>query len=116
MMLEHLLLGDLLELLLDAPGRQRDQWLLATLDMLLMTSRPRLASAVYLPATTSDPTTSDPTCGVQNRFGSELPVAFEKLQRLRDRIVHRAPHDVIANDLTADLLAYLECGARAGLN
>ena len=102
MVLEHLLLGDLRELLNEVPGHQRDRWLLATLDMLMM-SRPRFAPAVYLPVISDDARLNS-----KPRFATELPVAFEKLQRLRDRIVHRAPYDVIANELNADLCEYFD--------
>lgn len=93
---EHLLLGDLRELLDDNPGRERDRWLLATLDMLLV-FRPR-TSRVYLPIL---PRESD--------LGpAEIPVSFEKLQRLRDRIAHRAPYEALAQELSVDLRGYFE--------
>jgi hypothetical protein len=104
LMLERLLLGDLLEILLDAPGRQRDRWLLATLDMLLTTVRPRLVPAVYLPSLTAESLPNP-----QRRFGSDLPVSSEKLQRLRDRIVHRASYEILANDLKAELREVFNC-------
>lgn len=105
---EHLLLGDLRELLNDHPGRERDRWLLATLDMLLV-SRPR-TSLVYLPVLPREPEVGSRTTG-----SVELPVPFEKLQRLRDRIAHRAPYEVLAQELTVDLREYFE-GSRSKLD
>jgi hypothetical protein len=98
---EHLLLGDLRELLNDCPGRERDRWLMATLDMLLV-SRPRAAAMVYLPVL---PRESD--MGGRSAL-SELPLPFEKLQRLRDRIAHRAPYEPLAQELIVDLRVYFE--------
>jgi hypothetical protein len=97
---EHLLLGDLRELLNDEPGHERDRWLLATLDMLLV-CRPRSGAQVYLPAIPRD-TSSRPVAN------ADLPVPFEKLQRLRDRIAHRAPYEPLAQELIVDLRIYFE--------
>jgi hypothetical protein len=98
---EHLVLGDLRELLNDDPSRERDRWLLATLDMLLV-SRPR-RSLVYLPVIPRD---ADWVAGATNP--SELPLPFERLQRLRDRIAHRAPYEALAQELIVDLRIYFE--------
>lgn len=98
---EHLLLGDLRELLNDSPGRERDRWLLATLDMLLV-SRPRAAAMVYLPVL---PREGDLGSRVPL---ADLPLPFEKLQRLRDRIAHRAPYEPLAQELIVDLRVYFE--------
>ena len=98
---EHLLLGDLRELLNDSPGRERDRWLLATLDMLLV-SRPRTAAMVYLPVIPREPEFRGRT-----PMG-DLPLPFEKLQRLRDRIAHRAPCEPLAQELIVDLRVYFE--------
>lgn len=102
---EHLLLGDLRELLNDSPGRERDRWLLATLDMLLV-SRPR-ATLIYLPVIPPEAT------GIP-AVPTDLPVPFEKLQRLRDRIAHRAPYEPLAQELIVDLRVYFE-GSRSNL-
>lgn len=96
---EHLLLGDLRQLLNDGPGYERDRWLLATLDMLLV-YRPK-ASQIYLPAVPRESSLS------RNGLG-EMPVPFEKLQRLRDRIAHRAPYELLAQELSVDLRFYFE--------
>lgn len=101
---EHLLLGDLRELLNDDPSRERDRWLLATLDMLLM-FRPRTAQ-VFLPAIPRD--------SGYGRSEGDLPIPFEKLQRLRDRIAHRAPYEALAQELTVDLRNHFE-GSRSKL-
>ncbi|MBS0202985.1 MAG: hypothetical protein JSS49_08825 [Planctomycetes bacterium] len=98
---EHLLLGDLRELLNDYPSRDRDRWLLATLDMLLV-FRPR-ASQVYLPALPRDPHFL-----IEAPSAKDLPVRFELLQRLRDRIAHRAPYETLAQELIVDLRFYFD--------
>jgi hypothetical protein len=98
---EQLLLGDLRELLGDAAGRQRDRWLLATLDMLLVL-RPRPES-LYLQVL---PRTHD--LASNGSTLPELPVPFERLQRLRDKIAHHAPYEPLAQELIADLRAYFE--------
>lgn len=93
---EHLLLGDLRELLDEHPGRERDRWLLATLDMLLV-FRPR-ASQIYLPVIPRE----------SNLGVSDIPISFEKLQRLRDRVAHRAPYEALGQELAVDLREYFE--------
>lgn len=93
---ELLLIGDLRELLQDPPGRQRDRWLLATLDMLLI-SRPRTPQ-LYLPVLPREASLGERSSG-----GHELPLPFEKLQRLRDRIAHRASYEALAEELLLDL-------------
>ncbi len=103
---EQLLLGDLRELLNDAAGRERDRWLLATLDMLLV-SRPRPGSLMYLPVL---PREQDLTANGSTQF--ELPVPFDKLQRLRDRIAHHAPYESLAEELSLDLRVHFENARR----
>ncbi|MEK6257332.1 MAG: hypothetical protein AABP62_01820 [Planctomycetota bacterium] len=101
--LDYLLLGDLRLLLVEPACVQRDRWLVATLDMLLM-SRPRSGPAIYLPAITDEPGR-----GLSNsRFAVSGPVPFDKLQRLRDRIVHRAPSEVLIQELKDDLCEWAE--------
>ena len=103
---EHLILGDLRQLLDESPSRERDRWLLATLDMLLV-SRPRAMSQIYLPAI---PRETD--FGNRNGFCAEPQVPFDKLQRLRDRIAHRAPYEPLAHELRSELRDYMERGLR----
>ena len=101
--LDYLLLGDL-RLLLEEPACvQRDRWLVATLDMLLM-SRPRSVPAIYLPTLADEPGRGF----TANRFAVGGPVPFDKLQRLRDRIVHRAPSGVLIQELKDDLCEWAE--------
>ncbi len=101
--LDYLLLGDL-RLLLEEPACvQRDRWLVATLDMLLM-SRPRSGPAIYLPTLADEPGRGLPT----SRFAMSGLVPFDKLQRLRDRIVHRAPNEVLVQELKDDLREWAE--------
>jgi len=94
---EHLLLGDLRELLTHEPARERDRWLLATLDMLLV-FRPRASSMVYLPVLPRE----------QDFTAARMPgaISTERLQRLRDRIAHRAPFDAEAQALRLELNHY----------
>lgn len=99
---EHLLLGDLRELLSDAVCRDRDRWLLATLDMLLV-SRPRSGPQVYLPVL---PREQD--LGVAPLPRLPLAISSERLQRLRDRIAHRAPFEAEAKALMTELNRYFQ--------
>lgn len=98
---EILIIGDLRELLVDRPSRERDRWLLAILDMLLV-SRPRLASSVYLPAIPRMDFV------VEKEFDEEPQLPYEKLQRLRDRVAHRAPYSHLANELNEELQSFVE--------
>ena len=101
--LDYLLLGDLRLLLDEQACVQRDRWLVATLDMLLM-SRPRSGPAIYLPAITDEAGRGLSS----NRFVVSGSVPFDKLQRLRDRIVHRAPSEVLVQELKDDLCQWAE--------
>ena len=101
--LDYLLLGDLRLLLEEPVCVQRDRWLLATLDMLLM-SRPRSVPEIYLPTMADEPGRNT----AANRFAVGGPVPFDKLQRLRDRIVHRAPSGVLIQELKDDLCEWAE--------
>jgi hypothetical protein len=101
--LDYLLLGDLRLLLEEPASVHRDRWLVATLDMLLM-SRPRSGLAIYR-STLSD----EPGRGPSSRqfvFGGLVP--YDKLQRLRDRIVHRAPNESSIQELKDDLCEWAE--------
>lgn len=100
--LDYLLLGDLRLLLEESACTQRDRWLVATLDMLLM-SRPRSVPAIYLPATADEPGR-----GSTGRFAVGGIVPFDRLQRLRDRIVHRAPSELLIQELKSDLCEWSE--------
>ena len=101
--LDYLLLGDLRLLLEESACVQRDRWLVATLDMLLM-SRPRSGRTVYLPTITGEPGRGL----TASRIAAGGPVPFDKLQRLRDRIVHRAPSEVLVQELKDDLREWAE--------
>ena len=108
--LSYLLLGDLRSLLEEPAGTQRDRWLVATLDMLFM-SRPRSGPAIYLPTLAEGPGRSRTT----GRFSASDLVPFDKLQRLRDRIVHRAPSGVLVQELKDDLGEWAETMKRLAL-
>ncbi len=94
---EYLLLGDLRLLLEEPIGPETNRWLLATLDMILA-SRPRpshtTVASVLLRSPWEDET---------ERFSQERSSLYEKLQRLRDRIAHRAPYALLANEIRCDL-------------
>jgi hypothetical protein len=105
--LQQLLLGDLRELFNEDPSRQRDRWILATLDMLLV-SRPRPNSQVYLPTIPRD---NDFCLGASGHDASLIP--FEKLQRLRDRIAHRAPYEALAQELGVELRQCLQSATQS---
>lgn len=96
--LGYLLLGDLRLLLEERPGPERDRWLVATLDMLLM-SRPRSTAAIDPPAWIEARQRPESA----GRFAASGPVPFDTLQRLRDRIVHRAPCDLLVQELQTEL-------------
>ncbi len=96
--LDYLLLGDLRLLLEERACPQRDRWLVATLDMLLM-SRPRSGPSIYLPTLTEESGRGS----AASRFTMDGPVPFDTLQRLRDRIVHRAPSEALVRELQAEL-------------
>ena len=101
--LDYLLLGDLRLLLEEPVCAERDRWLVATLDMLLM-SRPRSVPVIYLPTMADEPGRGF----AASRFAVGGPVPFDKLQRLRDRIVHRAPSEVLIQELKDDLCEWAE--------
>lgn len=101
--LNYLLLGDLRLLLEEPASVPRDRWLVATLDMLLM-SRPRSTPTIYLPTLAEEPGRNF----TANRFVVDGPVPYDKLQRLRDRIVHRAPSEVLVLELKDDLREWAE--------
>lgn len=101
--LGYLLLGDLRSLLEEPPGAHRDRWLVATLDMLLM-SRPRSAPTIDPPRSAEEQGRGCAT----GRFSAGDLVPFDKLQRLRDRIVHRAPSGVLVQELKDDLCHWTE--------
>ncbi len=91
---EHLLLGDLRQILEDPPGPETSLWLLAVLDMILA-NRPPIPSAATLPASMRS-----------DRYpprSSETVSVIDKLRRLRDRVAHRSGHAALANEIRADL-------------
>ena len=94
---EYLLLGDLRLLLEEPIGPETNRWLLATLDMVLA-SRPRPAHAAIPPILMRSPWEDE-----SERLWQERSTLVEKLQRLRDRIAHRAPYALLANEIRCDL-------------
>lgn len=94
---EYLLLGDLRLLLEEQVGPETNRWLLATLDMILA-SRPRAAQAVATPVLVRHLWEDE-----AERNWPERANVYEKLQRLRDRIAHRAPYALLANEIRCDL-------------
>lgn len=94
---EYLLLGDLRLLLEEPIGPETNRWLLATLDMILA-SRPRPSHTTIASALMRSPWEDE-----SERFSQERSTLYEKLQRLRDRIAHRAPYALLANEIRCDL-------------
>lgn len=94
---EYLLLGDLRLLLEESIAPETNRWLLATLDMVLASRpRPSQTNVAALPI-------RSPWDDESERFGQERSTLYEKLQRLRDRIAHRAPYALLANEIRCDL-------------
>lgn len=94
---EYLLLGDLRLLLEEPIGPDTNRWLLATLDMILA-SRPRPSQSTIAPLLMRSPWEDE-----SERLWQERSTLYEKLQRLRDRIAHRAPYALLANEIRCDL-------------
>jgi len=94
---EYLLAGDLRQLLEEPIGPETNRWLLATLDMILA-NRPR-PSKLAIPAVVLHCPWEDDG----ERIWPERGTVYEKLQRLRDRIAHRAPYALLANEIRCDL-------------
>ena len=94
--LEYLLLGDLRQTLDEPASPQTSRWLLAILDMILV-SRPRVRPAVYLPAQPPEDPFRQRSCPLES--GSLI----EKLRRLRDRVAHRSGHTALANEIREEL-------------
>lgn len=95
--LDYLLLGDLRLWLEEPESATRNRWLLALLDMLLL-SRPRVSLGIE-----SMRTRDSHGSGGKVRLPAGHQVPFENLQRLRDRIAHHAPCDVLIRDLLFEL-------------
>lgn len=94
--LEYLLLGDLRQILDEPPSPQNSLWLIAILDMILV-SRPRSRPEIYLPVQTP----VDPFA--QRARLLETGSLVEKLRRLRDRVAHRSGHAALANEIREEL-------------
>jgi hypothetical protein len=92
--LEYLLLGDLREILDEPCSPQTSLWLLAILDMILV-SRPR-SRTIGLPIVPDDPFR-------QRSRSLESGTLIEKLRRLRDRVAHRSGHAALASEIRQEL-------------
>ncbi len=96
----YLLLGELRMLLEDpAPDDVTRLWLLAVLDRLLA-SLPRQSVRVDS-AMRGDHRELLPTVRVPSS-------AMQKLQRLRDRVAHRSPFQILANEIRSDLKQWFD--------
>lgn len=93
--LEYLLLGDLRQTLEEPPSQQTSLWLLAILDMILV-SRPRVRSTMILTAERQD------DYRLRSR-SLESGSLIEKLRKLRDRVAHRSGHSALANEIREEL-------------
>ena len=92
--LEHLLLGDLRQILEEPAGPHTSSWLIAILDMLLV-CRVEVCPANETLATV-------PVDRYQPR-NLESGSLMEKLRRLRDRVAHRSVHTALANEIREEL-------------
>lgn len=102
--LEYLLIGDLRQLLEEPPTDERNRWLIATLDMLLA-NQPGPGQSGYMAGLHR-------LCGWDDhsdRLWQERTVLYLQLQRLRDRLAHRAPCALIANEIRCDLGELVTC-------
>lgn len=89
----YLLMGDLRLLLDDPSDLQTSRWLLAVLDRLLAIRVPLEAILAMRHS-----------LGTDWRDINALDAPFyAKLQRLRDRVAHRKPYVVLANDVRCEL-------------
>ena len=93
--LEYLLLGDMRQTLEEPPSQQTYLWLLAILDMILV-SRPRVRSTMILTAERQD------DYRLRSR-SLESGSLIEKLRKLRDRVAHRSGHSALANEIREEL-------------
>jgi hypothetical protein len=91
---EFLLLGDLAETLEHLDASQADPWLLAILDKLLA-GRGYDDASRLAPAHGWSASAEGSRC---ERFGLTV-----KLRRLRDRVAHRVPYALLANEIRCDL-------------
>jgi len=99
---EYLLLGDLRQLLEETPRAETERWLLAVLDLLLV-AHPRIVHSAT--AGTSDRTATWPPSEMNWPLN---PLFFAKLQRLRDRLAHRAPYSLLSDEIRCDLAELFE--------
>jgi hypothetical protein len=95
--LEHLLLGDLRQVLEEGASPETSRWLVMLLDRILV-GRPRSVPPFF-------PSNGRPLAWEPGHdFGtSRRGLLFAKLQRLRDRVAHRAPYSLLANEIRCDL-------------
>ena len=98
---QYLLLGELrllLEEAADADDSQR--WLLAVLDRLLASYPREDAPPPHFSAVSLSSPLSSNVNGLKRWK--------QKLQRLRDRVAHRAPFQILANEIRCDLRALVD--------
>ena len=95
---EYLLLGDLRQVLEEPAGLQTSRWLIAILDMILV-SRPHPRQSIYLPVNAPD----------TSRFKGDVATValMEKLRRLRDRVAHKTGHASLASEVREELREYM---------
>src|SRR5690606_6244973 len=103
MELEYLLLGDLRDLLEDPPNETTRRWMLVVLDALLETL-PRGIQLKDEDGYLSEVVKAFPNWSDQvDALRREHDILFGKLRRLRERIVHRAHFEDIAEETREDL-------------
>jgi hypothetical protein len=94
----YLLLGDLRQLLEEPADPVTPRWLVAVLDCLLA-NRVRLDGLPSVRRFATLTGTERDTIDLQ---------FYTNLQRLRDRIAHRKPHALLANEIRCDLCELLD--------
>lgn len=96
--LEYLLLGDLRLLLEELGDPASERWLVAIIDSLLANRR-KAGHSVQTAARSRVGSWHD----ASDRAWQESTVLYTKLLRLRDRVAHRAPFQLLANEIRCDL-------------
>lgn len=89
----YLLLGDLWGLLEEPEDLITSRWLVSVLDWLLL-HRVRIDAILALRGLAADTWTEVET--IDQEF-------YAKLQRMRDRVAHRKPYAILANEIRCDL-------------
>ena len=106
--LEYILLGDLRDLLEEAPDEQTSKWLVAVLDTLLDTL-PRELAIKSRDGYLEDVLEEHPHWEAEvQRLHEEYKLLCVRLEAFRDQLVSRTPYATIATQLRADLSDWMK--------